>query len=146
HPLDVIASSARLALKKIDGTITCQLHGVDCFAVNAVLQMNNLRYKYGKGDIKVFVLCLVANWLHKGLIYLYRGNRLQVLFHLYVIYHQYHSIFVNFLHTCTSCGGLRSDILKDFLSTTCRIEMQVLGLLGKLLSGPWMHRFYTSSR
>ncbi|KAK2145783.1 hypothetical protein LSH36_658g01037 [Paralvinella palmiformis] len=39
----------------------------------------------------------------------------------------------------TSRGGLRSVTLKDFLSTTCRVEMQVLDL-----SGPWVHSFYTS--
>ncbi|KAK2152685.1 hypothetical protein LSH36_321g01022 [Paralvinella palmiformis] len=55
------------------------------------------------------------------------------------------SVHIKTISRGTSSGGLRSAILKDFLSTTCRIEMQVLGLFGKLLSSPWMHRFYTSS-
>ena len=106
--------------------------------------MNKLRFKDGKGDPRGFVLLLISNGLHKGLIDRYRGNRLHVLFHLCGIYHEYHTIFVNFLRTGTSRGGLRSVTLKDFLSTTCRVEMQVLGLFGKLLSGPWVHSFYTS--
>ncbi|KAK2142560.1 hypothetical protein LSH36_941g00059 [Paralvinella palmiformis] len=137
HPLDTIASSTRAASKKIDGTVTGHLHGKDCFAANAVLQMNKLRFNDGKGDPKGFVLFLISNGLHKGLIDRYRGNRLHVLFHLCGIYHEYHTIFVNFLRTGTSCGGLKSAILKDFLSTTCRVEMQVLGLFGKFhVRGP----------
>ena len=33
----------------------------------------------------------------------------------------------------------------DFVSTIAQVEMQVLGLIGKLLTGPWMKAFYTSA-
>ncbi|KAK2140837.1 hypothetical protein LSH36_1234g00010 [Paralvinella palmiformis] len=145
HPLDTIASSARVAQKNIDGIMTSHLHGKDCFTANTVLQMNKLRFKDGKGDRKSFVLFLISTGLHKGLIAHYRGNRLHAFFHLCGTYHEHHSIFVNFLGTGTSWCGLRSALLKEFLSTTCHIEMQVLGLFGKLLFGPWMHRLYMSS-
>ena len=45
----------------------------------------------------------------------------------------------------TACGGLRAAILHDFDTDTAELEMQVLGLLGKLLTGPWMQMFYTSA-
>ena len=35
--------------------------------------------------------------------------------------------------------------MKDFQSIAGVIEMQVLGLIGKLLSGPWMKLFYVSA-
>ena len=43
------------------------------------------------------------------------------------------------------CGSLRPRIYKDFSSDTARMEMSICGLIDKLLSGPWMKKFYTSS-
>ena len=43
-----------------------------------------------------------------------------------------------------SCGGLQAAIFTDYQSPVAKVEIQVLGLVGKLLSGPWMSRFYTS--
>ena len=34
----------------------------------------------------------------------------------------------------------------DFSSDTGWLEMQVLGLIGRLLSGPWMKKFYTAAK
>ena len=34
------------------------------------------------------------------------------------------------------CGGLQTAIATDFLSLVAKVELQVLGLIGKLLSGP----------
>jgi len=36
-------------------------------------------------------------------------------------------------------------VLQDLKSATTRCELHVLGLLGKLLSGPWMKKFYISA-
>ena len=44
-----------------------------------------------------------------------------------------------------SCGGLQASILADFDTAVAKDEMRVLGLIGKLLSGPWMTKFYTSA-
>ena len=44
-----------------------------------------------------------------------------------------------------SCGGLESSIRTDFQTQTAVLEMQVLGLLGKILTGPWMQKFYTNA-
>ncbi|KAL5004056.1 hypothetical protein ScPMuIL_017512 [Solemya velum] len=43
-----------------------------------------------------------------------------------------------------SFGGLQAAICHDFESPVAKIEIQILGLLGELLLGPWMKRFYTS--
>ena len=47
--------------------------------------------------------------------------------------------------TGTSCGGLRSALLNDLSGTAAKYELQVLGLLGKLFTGPWMTQFYTAA-
>jgi len=38
-----------------------------------------------------------------------------------------------------------SSILQDFTGETAKMELRVLGLLGKTLNGPWMKRFYMSA-
>ena len=43
------------------------------------------------------------------------------------------------------CGGLTTAICHDFTSATAKCELRVLGLFGKMFTGPWMKRFYTSS-
>ena len=37
-----------------------------------------------------------------------------------------------------------SSILKEFNTDKAKLELLVLGLLGKLLSGPWMTMFYVA--
>ena len=59
---------------------------------------------------------------------------------------QHHSLFLDFLTNGTvSCGGLQSSLQQDFANETAKLEIQVFGLIGKLLSGPWMKAFYTSA-
>ena len=115
-------------------------------AGNIVLQMNKMRYKAGKGDPKGFVVFLDDNKLPHGILPRYRGNRLHILFHICGKLVQHHPLFMEFLTNGTvSCGGLQSSLRQDFAHQTAQLEMQVLGLLGKLLSGPWMKKFYTSA-
>jgi len=145
HPIDTIASSCRTALKTLE-TSKGHVFGKDCMAANIVLQMNKLRYKDGKGDPKGFTTFLEDVNLPRGLLPRYRGNRLHVLFHLCGKYIEHYELFEKFLRTGTvSCGGLLSGLHKDFINPTAKLEIQVLGLNGKLLSGPWMKKFYTSA-
>ena len=144
HPLDTIASSSRSALRQLE-TSSGKLFGKDCFAANIVVQMNKLRYKDGKGDPRGFKSFLDSEDLPRGFIPRYRGNRLHVLFHICGKYVDQYDAFVRYLKSGTACGGLRAAILHDFETDTAKLEMQVLGLFGKLLTGPWMQMFYTSA-
>ena len=145
HPLDTIASVCRSALKALE-TETGTLFGKDCMAANIVLQMNKMRYKDGKGDPKGFVTFLDDNNLPHGILPRYRGNRLHILFHICGKLVQHRSLFLDFLtNGAVSCGGLKSSLRHDFAHEIALLEMQVLGLFGKLLSGPWMKKFYTSA-
>ena len=144
HPLDSVASSVRAALKKLEES-RGSLFGKDCLAANVILQMNKLRYKNSKGDPRGFVAFLDDKGIPRGVLPRYRGNRLHILFHIAGKLIEYYDDFVTLLSSGTSCGGLRKAILKDFMNPTTKNELHVLGLLGKLLSGPWMKKFYTSA-
>ena len=43
-----------------------------------------------------------------------------------------------------ACGGQGKALYRSFSTTVAHVQLQVLGLIGKL-TGPWMKRFYTSS-
>lgn len=146
HPLDSIATKARSALKQCERGASGNVWGSDCVAGNIVLQMNKLRFKDGKGDPQGFKSFLDDAGLPRGLVLRYRGNRLHVLFHICGVYIQYHSLFTKYLEQGTGCGGLRASVLADFVSIQGHVEMQVLGLLGKLITGPWMKKFYTAAK
>ena len=65
-----------------------------------------------------------------------------MLFHICGKFVQYHRLFSEFFtRGVLSCGGLADSISRDFQSDVAILEMQVLGLIGKLLTGPWMTRF-----
>ncbi len=58
---------------------------------------------------------------------------------------EHRDFFLDLLKSGTSCGGLRACILEDLKKDTAQMELLVLGLLGKHLTGPWMQMFYTSA-
>lgn len=141
HPLDTIA----IGLKSLE-TEHGKIFGHDCFAANIILQMNKMRYKDGKGDPQGFVTFLDKEHLPRGLITHYRGNSLHELLHLAGIYSVYHDTFLHFLTNGTvSCGGLQSSLCTDFSTIVAKSELHVLGLIGKVLTGPWMQTFYKSA-
>ena len=143
HPLDTIATDTIAALKMCsEQNIVGKVWGKDCIARNIVLAINKLRFKNGKGDLVDLQHFCIDEKLPHGIIPQYRGNRLHILFHICI---QYHSMLIKLFETGTSCGGLRSSILANFVTDTVQVEMQVLGLIGKILTGPWMKAFYTSS-
>ena len=145
HPLDTIATSCRSALKSLEEK-KGQLYGKDCIAGNIVLQINKFRYKDGKGDPKGFTTFLDDKKLPRGILPWYRGNRLHILFRICGKLMEHHPLFLEFLTTCNfKCGGLQAALLSDFSNNIAEMEMQVLGLIGKLLSGPWMKMFYISA-
>ena len=146
HPLDIIASSTRSALKAGEPKgVTKKLYGTECMASQLVLAINKFRYKDGRGDPKGFTSALHNAGLPKGLLPRYWGNQLHIMFHICGKLVEHVDFFHKFFADGTvSCGGLQASIFTDYQSPVAKVEIQVLGLLGKLLSGPWMSRFYTS--
>ena len=145
HVLDTVASSARSTLKQLE-TSKGKLFGNDCVAGNIVLQMNKLRFTDGKGDPRGFKAFLESEHSPRGFIPRYRGNRLHILFSICGKYHEKYDAILSFLQSGTvACGGPTAAIANDFASVTAKCELHVLGLFGKLFTGPWMKKFYTSA-
>lgn len=144
HPLETIATECRKALKQREpSNILKKMLGSDCMSNDLVLGLNKFRYKDAAGDPKGFVLALSNAKLPRGLLPRYRGNRLHVMFLICERLHEHREFFVKFLDGQTfSCNRLRGALQHDFQSPVAMVEIQVLGLLGKVLTGPWMARFY----
>ena len=134
----------RQTIKRCESTepVTKAVFGSDCAAANLVLGINKMRYKMGKGDPSGFRLFLLQKKLPLLLIPRYRGNRLHVLFHIAGVLVCHHSELITYLSTGTAVGGLRQSLLQDMKSDAIHVQLQVIGLLGKLLTGPWMNLMY----
>ena len=147
HPLDTVATKVRSAMKKGQDSLQIKgnVLGSDCVAANVIIQLNKLRFKDSKGDPKGFRLFLIEEKLGTGLLPRYRGNRLHVLFLIGSILTHHFDKFVKYLQKGTSVGGLKEVVLKDITSEICKIELQILGMIGKLLTAQWMQKFYTSA-
>ena len=66
------------------------------------------------------------------------------MFHVGFIYFFHYDKFLKFLKSFTNLNDLKIRLVNAFQNTFSLIEFQVLGLFGKLFSGPWMSTFYTS--
>ena len=104
-------------------------------AGKVVLQLNKFRYKDGNGDPKGFVTFLDDEGLARGILPHYRGNRLHVIFHICGMLTEYVCFEKCLRYGNVSCGGLHTCLLAGFINPLARVELQVLGLVGKLLTG-----------
>lgn len=145
HPLETIATSTRSVLKAMEpANIDKRLWGTECLAHQLVLAVNKFRYKDGRGDPKGFKSYLDNAGLPRGLIPRYRGNRLHIMFHICGQFYLHQEFFYKlFKEGTVSCGGLQGALSHDFMNPCAQVEIQILGLIGKLLSGPWMAKLYT---
>ncbi|KAK0065977.1 hypothetical protein Bpfe_004774 [Biomphalaria pfeifferi] len=109
-------------------------------AANLVLQINKLGFINSKGDPKGFVCFLIKNNLPKGLVPRYRGNRLHILFHICGLFIHHYTILLDF------CKKLQSRLWRITISccdeTAKKKQMCALGMVGKLLTAPWLKLFY----
>ena len=122
------------------------VYGRDCVAANLVLQIGKLRYKDGKGDPKAFTAALKNKSLNLSLLPRYRGNRLHILFKTCEILIINKKDIIDILeNSLSACGGLTTSCLKDYKEEEAQLQIQALALVGKFLTGPWMHTFYAST-
>lgn len=138
HPLDTIAIKTRSTLKALEpADVGKKLWGTKCLSHQLVLAINKFRYKDGRGDPKGFTTYLDNAGLPKGLIPRYRGNRLHIMFHICGELHCHRDFSPKLFEEGTvTCGGLQGGIRQDFLKRCAQVEIQILGLIGKLASGP----------
>ena len=112
-----------------------KLYGRECVASQLVLAINKFRFKDSKSDPKEFAAALDDAGLPRGLLPRYRGNRLHIMLHICGKLVEHADFFKAFFVDGT---GLQTAMATDFLSLVAKVELQVLllGLIGKLLSGP----------
>ena len=122
HPLDTVATAIKVSLAQC-GPETGQLFGNDCIAGNLVLQINKFRYKDGKGDRKGFVTFLYDEGLARGILPLYHGNRLHILFHTCGKLFEHHHLFLIFFNTGTITGPSASNATTSVVITSSWNEM-----------------------
>ena len=111
-------------------------------AVNCVYLMTEMRYKQGKGDPVGFKQFMRQENIKPDTIVRYVGNRLHVLFHLAGIFFFLRGKPLHYFKCiCNNRTSLRTALKKDLENDTIVVQLRALGLMGKLLSGPWMQRF-----
>jgi hypothetical protein len=103
-----------------------------------------MRYKQGKVDPKGFKMFFKSKGIPLKEIPRYFGNRLHILFHLAGVFYRLQPLLLEYLQKyCSQTAGLKSALLKDLKNVLIMQDIQLLGLLGRLITGPWMARFYT---
>ena len=143
HPLDGLAGTTRKLLLDNVKSVT---FGKEAACVNFISAMSKMRFKNGKGDPHGFKLHLKSQKIPCKMIPRYVGNRLHILFELAGVYFCFRETLLNYLcHFCPVTNGLRTSLIKDYQNKDILEQLQVVGLFGKLLTGPWMTLAYTDS-
>ncbi|XP_065658300.1 uncharacterized protein LOC136082812 [Hydra vulgaris] len=144
HPLETIALEALSALRTIDNEMKVKpAKGTDGIAVIVLKDISKLRYSF-KGDPAAFKSYQKKNNVAPGLFLRYVGNRFHVLFHMAGIAVTHKILKQNFFESNTInkiCKLLLQDISKDMTL----VQLQGLGLIGKIITGPWMSLVYKNA-
>ena len=140
HPLDTISSSTRSALKKAQIS-TGTLFATDCFAANIVIALDKLRFNDGTGAPSAFKSYFRDGKLSVSEFPRYRGNRLHILYTLSGQYYCNRISLAKFLDNL-SHKRLAHAISRDFSQDEALEQLCLLGIVGKLLTGPWLKEFY----
>ena len=102
-----------------------------------------MRYKQGTGDPAGFKLFMKQEGMKPSTMVRYVGNRLHVMFHLAGIIFSFHERLHYFLDKLCMCENpLRAALKKDLENPKIVVQLRSLGLIGKLLTGPWMREIY----
>ncbi|XP_065683197.1 uncharacterized protein LOC124809892 [Hydra vulgaris] len=144
HPLETIALKALLALKTIDNELNIKpAKGTDGVAVTVLKNISKLRYSF-KGDPAAFKSYLKKNNVAPGLFLRYVGSRFNVLFHMAGIVVTYERLIKTFLENNTK-NKICQLLLQDMSNDITLVQLQGLGLIGKIIIGPWMSLVYKNA-
>ena len=83
-----------------------------------------------------------------GIIVRYVGNRFHVVFHLAGVFYYLREKLLNYLDSsCQNTTSLRSALQNNLRNNKLLIlELQALGIIGKLITGPWMQQLYANQK
>ena len=79
-----------------------------------------------------------------GTIVRYVGNRFHVIFHLAGVFFCLRGKLLHYLKNICNRTSLRTALLKDLEHNEVAVQLRALGLLGKLLTTPWMMLLYSN--
>ena len=147
HPLDGLANCARKTLRELEKGVlqtgVSRVFGSDCKAANLIHTVSKMQYKDGKGDPAGFKTFLKKEGIPVGTILRYVGKILHVLFHMAEILYSFQDKLKEYLkHFCRGPSELRNAMFQDMEIPMILLELQVLGLFGKYITGPWMSELY----
>ena len=147
HPLDSLASKAKTVMKEFENNaqVNGLCFGKDAAVVNLIHGISKMKYKASTGHPSSFKTFLAKQNIPISFIPRYVGNRLHILFLLSGNIFFLQSTLLTYLKDyCPVANGLRSSLLKDIQNEVLLMELAVLGLYGKILTGPWMTHLYSS--
>ena len=61
-----------------------------------------------------------------------------------VLYYLQEKLLMYLENVCNSKTTLRTALIKDLRNNKILLQLRALGLIGKLVTGPWMHQLYTN--
>ena len=144
HPIDGLANKARTILKEREGRkeIGSKLFGTDCISTKIVLNVSKLKHKQGVGDPSSFGAFLKMSNISPTLLTRYVGNRFNILFKLAGSIFHLRKEMIEYLDKWCVSSKLGPALLSDIESQEGLLQLQALGLFGKLLTGTWMSKIY----
>uniref|UniRef100_A0A2C9LZ33 Uncharacterized protein n=1 Tax=Biomphalaria glabrata TaxID=6526 RepID=A0A2C9LZ33_BIOGL len=148
HPLDGLATEAKKVLKRVDlkYAIASNLFGKEGRAANLIHAISKLRYKATTGDPSNFKVFLKLSGLKVGVIARYVGNRLHILFRSAGIIIHLKNELLQYLDRYGKKTSYRLALSRDLQQPKLLMQLRVLGLFGKMLTGPWMALFYRNEK
>ena len=147
HPLDGIANKAKKVLKnreKEEG-INGSLFGKDSLAINIVAAVSKLKNKQGTGDPSSFNCFMKMSDIPSTLLPRFVGNRFHVVFKLAGSVYHLTQMLIEYIEKWCPCNStLPKALLKDLQCNEGQAQLKALGMMGKLLTGPWMQVVYSN--
>ena len=68
------------------------------------------------------------------------------MFHLAgVLYYLRDKLLIYLDKSCNNTTTLRTALLKDLRNINILLHLRALGIIGKMVTGPWMHELYTNA-
>ena len=143
HPLDTIASAVKKCLVELEGGADRSLPAHGCLSHQIMAHFNTLRFTDNLGDPRGFRIHLLKNHLPKGLLKNGRGNRLHLFFNQAEVYAEHQAVLLDYVRSnCTKNLQNLVKLMRDYESPLAMAEFQAVGIMSRLLSAPWMSRFY----
>ena len=144
HPLDSLAKEAKKIIFKMEKEkgIKANLFGKEAVALNVIQAVSKLKHKNGSGDPSSFNSFMHIKKIDSSLLPRFVGNRFHVMFKLAgSIYHLQEELS-EYLRKWCPAVKLGQALLTDLNTKEARLQLQALGLMGKLVTGPWMTNIY----